>query len=304
MNCPICKSKKNILIWNDKIRSSIKKLTTHKKKIFRCFVCDVSFLEKRYKFLPEKSILRKINRKSQIMKLHLFHSRREEPKLKKILEIYDYKDKKVLLANCSYGLTILDKIKKTAKLTAGLSESDYSFYVEEYLRKKKHLYFKNLNDIKKTGKKFDVIISPAEIEHVYNPSRYLKDFKKILTKNGVIILRIPNHDNIYKYVLNKIYLKEDYRISHNFYFSKKSCEYLFKKNSFKIKDCLGLMEHDLNNLLHYIKIFKRPMQYDKNIVNIFSLNRLKNSTLTKNIEKSPIPSHFLYMIQSTKYNDN
>ena len=64
------------------------------------------------------------------------------------------------------------------------------------------------------------------------------------------------------------------------------------------------MEHDLNNLLHYIKIFKRPMQYDKNIVNIFSLNRLKNSTLTKNIEKSPIPSHFLYMIQSTKYNDN
>lgn len=34
MNCPICKSKKITLIWNDKIRSSIKKLTQHKKKNF------------------------------------------------------------------------------------------------------------------------------------------------------------------------------------------------------------------------------------------------------------------------------
>lgn len=299
MNCPICKSKKIILIWNDKIRSSIKKLTQNKKKIFRCFVCDVSFLEKRYKSVPNKSILRKIIRKSQITKLQSFHTQRESPKLKKILEIYNYKNKRVLLANCGYGLTILDQIKKTAKLTAGLSENDYSFYLKEYLIKKNHLYFKNLNDIKKTRQKFDTIISPAEIEHVYDPSQYLKNFKRILTKKGVIILRIPNHDNIYKYVLGKIYLKDDYRISHNFYFSKKSCEFLFKKNGFKINDCLGLMEHDLNNLLHYIKIFRRPMQYDKknNVKNIFLLNKLKNSSLTKNIEKSPLPSHFLYMIQ-------
>ena len=62
--------------------------------------------------------------------------------------------------------------------------------------------------------------------------------------------------------LDKVYLKDDYRISHNFYFSKRSCEFIFSKNKFRIIKKYGLMEHDINNLLNYIKLKKRPMQHD------------------------------------------
>ena len=213
--------------------------------------------------MPDDAILRKIKNKKEIRKLHLFHIKRELPKLKKIIKIYNYTKKKVLLVNCDFGLTILDHIKKIAKLTAGISESDNYFYLKTYLERKKHLFFNNLDQIKSEKYKFDVIISPAQIEHVYDPSKYLKDFKKILSKKGVIILRIPNHDNVYKYILKKTFLKKDYRISHNFYFTEKSCEYLFRKNKFKIVNRFGLMEHDVNNLLNYIRLGRRPMQYEK-----------------------------------------
>ena len=299
LKCPICKSKKTQLIWNDKIRKGITSLTNEKKQIYRCIICDVSFLKKRYLSLPDDAILRKIKDKKEIKKLHLFHVKRELPKLKKIMKIYKYNKKRVLLVNCDFGLTILDKIKKIARLTAGISESDNSFYLKSYLKKKKHLFFDKLEQVISKKYKFDVIISPAQIEHVYDPSKYLNTFKKILSKTGVIILRVPNHDNIYKYILKKNFLNKDYRVSHNFYFSDKSCEYLFKKNKFKIIKKSGIMEHDVNNLLNYMRLGRRPMQYEKKIKNnnFLYLNKKVNKQLVNNLENSPIPSHLLYVIK-------
>jgi 2-polyprenyl-3-methyl-5-hydroxy-6-metoxy-1,4-benzoquinol methylase len=302
VKCPICKSNKLLLIWNDKIREGISKLTKNKRKIYRCKNCDVAFLAKRYSSLPDDTILRKVTNKKEIMKLHLFHAKRELPKLKKILKVCDFTKKKILLVNCDFGLTILNEIKKVAKLTAGISETKNAFYLKDYLKKKKHLFFNNLKQIKSKKYKFDVIISPAQIEHVYDPIKYINNFKKIISKNGVLILRIPNHDNVYKFILNKIFLFKDYRVSHNFYFNENSCNYLFKKNKFKIIKKLGLMEHDVNNLLNYIRLGRRPMQYEKkkNGKNYLYLNKKNNKNLTKNLENSPIPSHLLYVIQPFK----
>lgn len=299
--CPICKSKKIFLIWNNKIRSGVTELTKEKRKIYRCGNCDISFLKKRYESLPDDAILRKIKDKKKIRQLLNFHAKRELPKLKKIVEVFNYNKKKVLLVNCDFGLTILDVIKKKASLTAGIAESENSFYIKDYLRKKKHKFFKSLDQIKSKNLKFDVIISPAQIEHVFNPNIYLKKFRKVISKKGVIILRIPNHDNIYKYVLNQIYLRKDYRISHNFYFSEKSCDFLFKKNKFKIIKKVGLMEHDINNLLNYIRLKRRPMQFEiktnkSNKLNLY-LNKKDCDKFTKNLEESPLPSHFIYVIK-------
>lgn len=299
LKCPICNSKKLSLIWDNRIREGISSLTKNNKKIFRCKNCDVSFLGKRYASLPDDAILRKVTNKKEIKKLHQFHTKRELPKLKKILQVLDYSKKKVLLVNCDFGLTILNKIRKKAKLTAGISETENSFYLKDYLMKRKHLFFNNLEQIKKEGQKFDVIISPAQIEHVYNPNKYLNDFKKIISKKGIIILRIPNHDNVYKFILKDIFLRKDYRISHNFYFSENSCKFLFRKNNFKIIKRFGLMEHDVNNLLNYIRLGRRPMQYEKKRIgkNYLYLKKKENLKLTRNLENGPLPSHLLYLIK-------
>ena len=75
LNCPICKSKNLILIWNDKIRNGISKSTSKSKKIYRCENCDISFLEKRLKFLPDETILRKIKDKKKLTRYFLFNQK-------------------------------------------------------------------------------------------------------------------------------------------------------------------------------------------------------------------------------------
>ena len=299
LSCPICKSKNLFLIWNDKIRNGVSKSTNKSKKIYRCEKCDTSFLKKRYESLPDETILRKIKDKKKINQILSFQSKRQLPKLKKIMKIYSYDKKKVLLVNCDFGLKILDILKKKTSLTAGVPESENSIFIKDYLEKNGHKFFRNLEEVKKRNFKFDVIISPAQIEHIYDPNKYLLNLKKLITKNGVIILRVPNHDNIYKHVLDKDYLKDDYRISHNFYFSKRSCEFIFSKNKFRIIKKYGLMEHDFNNLLNYIKLKKRPMQHDIKRKNkyLLYLSKKDNDTFTKHIENSQISTHFIYLIK-------
>ena len=87
LSCPICKSKNLFLIWNDKIRNGVSKSTNKSKKIYRCENCDTSFLKKRYESLPDETILRKIKDKKKINQILSFQSKRQLPKLKKIMNI-------------------------------------------------------------------------------------------------------------------------------------------------------------------------------------------------------------------------
>ena len=76
--------------------------------------------------------------------------------------------------------------------------------------------------------KFDIIFSLSEIEHKFDPISFLRKLKKVLAANGIIIIRIPNFNNVYMKLLGKSFFKYDYRISHNFYFSEKNLDLLFK----------------------------------------------------------------------------
>ena len=60
------------------------------------------------------------------------------------------------------------------------------------------------------------------------------------------------------------------------------------------------MEHDVNNLLNYIRLGRRPMQYEKRKRGKYFLylNKKTNEQLVKNLENSPISSHLLYVIKA------
>ena len=78
-----------------------------------------------------------------------------------------------------------------------------------------------------------------------------------MKKNSKLVLRVPNFENIYMYLLGKYFLRFDYRTSHNFYFSIKNLELLFKKTNFKIRKKLGTNEYSANHLIEYLKTKKR-----------------------------------------------
>ena len=286
MICYLCKKKNTFLIWNDKLRSGKNTWTKNKNKIYQCNNCDLVFLEKRRKSLQDNKIFRKLfDGSNSISKYNSFNKPREKLKLDKIKKYLSFKNKKILESNCG-AATNLDNLKKISKITAGFDSEIYREHVN-----KKHLFYSSYHELKKDKIKFDIILSLGEIEHKYDVLSFVKLLKSKLENKGFLIFRIPNFNNIYKFLLDKDFLKYDYRLSHNFYFNEKSADFLFKKLKLKIFLKTGLQEYDFNHLIKYFKTRKRVKSYDK----IFG-ERLINLT-NNNLEKYKVSTSLLYILQ-------
>ena len=286
MNCPICKSKKNKLIWNGKLRAGKDIWTKKNKKISRCQNCDLIFLNKRNKNLIDNKVFRKIfDGDNSVKKYISFNKSRELLKLKKIKKYINFKNKSILESGCG-AATNLDLLKKEVKDTSGLDSYIYKKHVE-----KKHLFFSSLKELKKSKKKFDIILSLGEIEHKFDVNQFINLFKSKLKKNGFLVFRIPNFNNIYMFLLGYNFLKYDYRVSHNYYFTETSADFLFKKNKLKIYLKKGLQEYSINHLLKYIQTGKRVKKY-KNIIN----EKISNFTL-ENLENYKVSTSMLYILK-------
>ena len=286
MHCPICKKNKTILIWNKKLRSGKNKWTKNKYKILQCKNCDLAFLEKRNRHLEDNKIFRKIfDGSNSVSKYFSFNKPREKFKLKKIQQYINFKNKKVLESGCG-AATNLDYLKKTAKSTAGLDSYIYQNHVL-----KNHKYYNSLSQLRKSKQKFDIILSLGEIEHKFDVQNFVKTLIGKLEKNGFLIFRIPNFDNIYKFILNHDFLKYDYRVSHNYYFNEKSADFLFNKLKLKIFVKTGLQEYDFNHLLEYFKTRKRVKNYKK----IYS-KKLIDIT-NSHLEKFKVSTSLLYILR-------
>jgi len=285
-SCIICGKSKFMTIWNAPIRKSAKNFTKKKEKILKCSNCELVFLKKLRKKLENSAVARNIyNRNNSIEEFFKFHKPREEKKLYYLKKYFEPKNKNILESNCGAGI-IISILKKYAKSTTGIDDNIYRNFNE----KNKHYFYSNLKLIKK---KYDLIFSFSELEHKYDPVEFLLELKRILSKNGKILLRVPNYNNIYKYLLGNKFFKYDYRTSHNYYFSKLNLFLLFKKVGLKINKVLGFNEYDFNHLIEYVKIGKR--------VNIKNYNKYLpkqiDNHLVKKIEENFLSTSLVYILR-------
>lgn len=288
MRCIICKNNKFIQVWNDKLRDSQNSFTKNKEIILKCKKCDLVFLKNLKKDLENSFIAReKFNKNNSIKEFYNFHQKREINKFKRIISLIDPKNKSILESNCGAGV-ILNHLKNKCKETAGLDDINYKNHVIS----NGHLFFSNLDEIK--TKKFDIIFSLSELEHKYDPISFLKKLKKILKNKGIIVLRIPNYNNIYMLLLGFYFKKFDFRTSHNFYFSEKNLDMLFHKCKFKIVQKVGHNEYSFNHTLTYLKNKKRIKSnevhsyFEKNI----------NDYVRKNIEDNLVSTSLIYILKN------
>ena len=289
IKCLVCSGTKFQIVWNDKIRVSRNTFSGKKEIVLKCKNCELVFLKNKRKNLEDSFKARKIyNKNASIKEFLSFHTNRELNKLKSIISLVKIKNKKVLESNCGAGV-ILNFINKDAKYTAGI---DNIFY-KNYLTNNNHNYFSSIDEAISKKRKFDIIFCLSEIEHKYNPKKFVEKLKKILSKNGLIIFRIPNFNNIYMYCLGPAFLKYDYRSSHNFYFSEKNLDIFFKKIKLKVIRKIGHNEYDLNHLITYIKSKKRVdlkmvrKNFDKKTNNFFKIN----------IEKALASTSLIYIVK-------
>lgn len=99
--------------------------------------------------------------------------------------------------------------------------------------KKIHAINMNFEKAKLNENYFDVVIMNHTLEHVANPDLVIKKIYKILKKDGIIFIDVPNFGS-----LSSIILKENWPFllphEHSYHFTKKSLSSLLKSHDFKI----------------------------------------------------------------------
>ncbi|MCF6350040.1 MAG: class I SAM-dependent methyltransferase [Flavobacteriaceae bacterium] len=80
---------------------------------------------------------------------------------------------------------------------------------------------------------FDVITMWHVLEHVPNLEEYIVQLKKLLKKNGILIIAVPNHKSYDAHYYGKFWAAYDVP-RHLWHFSQKSIKLLFEKQKMKI----------------------------------------------------------------------
>ena len=119
--------------------------------------------------------------------------------IKEVLKQVSWKGKKVLDVGCGTGLFAFNAAKKGA-IVLGIDFSTEAIQIAQSQYVHKNLKFE-ATDVNKIKDKFDVIVSNGTLEHMDNPLKTLRLFKKHLTKNGCIITTSPNWSNPRGYML-------------------------------------------------------------------------------------------------------
>ena len=140
------------------------------------------------------------------------------------------KGEKILDVGCGSG-QFLYEMKRLGVDSCGTEPGEF----DEKGAKEEGLYIKKTT-LEKAGLKenaFDIVTLNQVLEHVNNPNKTLKEIYRILRKNGLFIVGVPNYRSLAKKIFGKNWYQFDVP-RHLFNFSDKLLIRLLKKNNFKI----------------------------------------------------------------------
>ena len=119
--------------------------------------------------------------------------------VKEVLKQISWKSKKILEVGCGTGFFAYNVAKKGGKIL-GIDYSSKAINLAKSQFSHQNLDFQQL-DVNNIKEKFDVIVSNGTLEHMDDPLKTLKLFKKHLNPKGCIIITSPNWTNPRGYIL-------------------------------------------------------------------------------------------------------
>jgi len=149
-----------------------------------------------------------------------------ERDIRKINKLLPKKGKLLDIA-CATGL-LMEMAKKQGWGAEGIELSNWAVN----LARKKNLkvHDKKLEGIRFKNNSFDAITMFGIIEHVPDPSSFLKEVKRIVKKGGLVVITIPTGN----FLLEKVLKRDYYTLQHLTYFTPETFNLLLKKEGFKI----------------------------------------------------------------------
>jgi 2-polyprenyl-3-methyl-5-hydroxy-6-metoxy-1,4-benzoquinol methylase len=231
-NCPTCSSKRHKKIFN-----------IHGFDYYKCKTCGFVFVNPRlndegsykwynsdyYKFALGQEIY--TNTKND----NYYSTSLSTPHFNKIIKIIldNFPDKKtkIIDVGCSTGSVLAflrDEHGYTNLRGIDLSEKAVQFAVE---KRKLNVELKDITNLDENDK-FDLVINTENIEHVNSLEKYMANIKKLLNKDGYLLITTPNNDlKVLKYLKK---MSDHYCApNHINYFNDNTIEMFLDKNGLK-----------------------------------------------------------------------
>ncbi len=233
-NCPVCGSN-DLEIY---METQDYFLTQEKFSIVECKACSFKFTNPR----PLENELAKYY-KSEAYISHsdsseglfnkVYQKVRKYTLCKKYKLITDFKAKgKILDIGCASG-NFLSIFKENGWETVGVEPNEE---IREYAKNKFGLNVYPEDYLKQMPEnEFDVITMWHVLEHVFDLDARMRDLKRLLKKDGILIIAVPNADCLDAQIYDKYWAAYDVP-RHLYHFTQKSIETLLANYDFKIKE--------------------------------------------------------------------
>lgn len=110
--------------------------------------------------------------------------------------------------------------------------------------------------------KYDLVMGLHLLEHINSPVKYLEKLKPLLTKDGCILIEVPNLDS-YLCELSPEYNEFFYLYEHVSYFTSKTLLMVFEKAGYKVKEIYTKELYSIENHINWIRTGKPFIQYNQ-----------------------------------------
>lgn len=203
--------------------------------------------------LQQKNISNKVDLK-EIKKKSVVDTKRRAELIKQITP----KNGTILEIGSGYGF-FLEIMKKHGYETIGIEVSKERRRLASKVTTAKLLDI-DLNSVSLDIGKFNTIVMFHVLEHIANPTQFLKNIQQLLKNNGRLVIEVPNLKDL-QLKHNTSYRNWYWQRAHIHYFSPEILTKILQKSGFQKIVLKGVQRYSLENMFHW-KLFNKPQLND------------------------------------------
>lgn len=230
-------------------------------KFYSCPACDVAFLHPQMSAAEEREFYSKEFERFMEKRAgkdfdwsgpqrHLESNRKQYLRRLIFLKGLLKKEKSVLEFGCSSGFMLLPLKEKGMKVF-GIEPSNC---FRGFLDEKNINIFDSLQELKRAvpkPTKFDLVMHFFILEHMRRPIEFLKQGLDLLKDGGSMVFEVPSRDDPLITIYNIPSFRKFYwSIAHNYYFNRRSLEFILRKVADKFQ-IFPEQRYDLSNHINW-----------------------------------------------------